>query len=206
MGCGRGYLTFAVWHLLAREFGLPEAHVTGIEARPDLVENANQLAQRLQLQGLQFQVGTIAETDPSPIDLLIALHACNTATDDALCQGVRKQAKLILVAPCCHQELRPKLVPPLILAPLLRHGLLTERLSGWLTDGLRALYLEAAGYRTKLIEFVGSEHTPKNLLLAGVRSEHPLSAPEHQQAREQIAQLKAHFGLQQLALDPLLDR
>jgi len=206
MGCGRGYLTFAVWHLLARELGLPDAIVTGVESRPELVEDANQQAQRLQLAGLRFQVGTIAETDPGPIDLLIALHACNTATDDALCQGVRKQAKLILVAPCCHQELRPKLVPPRILAPLLRHGLLAERFSEWLTDGLRALYLQAAGYRTKLIEFVGSEHTPKNLLLAGIRSEVPLSAPEHHQAREQIAQLKAHFGLPRLALDPLLDR
>ena len=103
------------------------------------------------------------------MDALIALHACDTATDDAIRRGIELGAKPIVVAPCCHKELRPQFGKPEPLAPVLRHGVMEERMAEWLTDGLRALFLEWAGYRTKVVEFISSEHTPKNLMIAAVR-------------------------------------
>jgi protein-L-isoaspartate O-methyltransferase len=204
MGCGRGYLTFAAWQLLNRQLALP-CEVVGVELRPELVTEAQAVVDRLGLGSLSFKAGSIADDASGPLDVLIALHACNTATDHALQRGVQRGARLILVAPCCHQELRPRLVPPELFAPLLEHGLFAERLSEWLTDGLRTLALEAAGYRTKVIEFVGSEHTPKNLLLAGLRSGEDASSTRRSQARGQFEALKAYFGIGPLAVESLLE-
>ncbi len=201
MGCGRGYLTFAAWQLLSRQTG-HMSDVTGIEARQELAHEAQAIAGKLGLAGLRFLSGPIAEFNPGTLDVLIALHACNTATDDAIRRGIELGARLILVAPCCHQELRPQLGKPPLFAPLLAHGILAERFSEWLTDGLRALCLEAEGYRTKLIEFVASEHTPKNLLLAAIRSDDNPALNRRNEARNEIDRLKEYFGLQRLALDP----
>lgn len=202
MGCGRGYLTFAAWQILHRQRGFP-ARVTGIEVRPTLAGEAQAVARRLGLEGLQFQTGDLASLPLAPLDILVALHACNTATDHAILRGVRLGARLILVAPCCHQEIRPQLGAPEPLAALLRHGLLAERLAEWLTDGLRALFLEWAGYRTRMLEFVASEHTAKNLLLTGTRGDSPFARRD---LRDAIVAAKAHFGIRHHALDPLLDR
>ncbi len=202
MGCGKGYLTFGAWHLLNRTLGL-RATVTGVEARPDLVEKTNAIARAIQADSLHFVAGDIASVQFGSLDGLIALHACNTATDCALARGVRLGAKLIVVSPCCHQELRPQLGHPAPLAPLLAHGILEERFSEWLTDGLRALRLQAAGYETKVIEFVASEHTARNLLIAGVRQDRPADtgAIEHQ-----ITALKEFFHLAHLASDEITPR
>ncbi|MBX3743723.1 MAG: SAM-dependent methyltransferase [Verrucomicrobiae bacterium] len=202
MGCGRGYLTFAAWHLLRRQRAFP-AEVLGVEARPELVHDANATARRLDLTGLQFIEGDIAGAVLPPLDILIALHACNTATDDAIRRGIDLGARLLIVSPCCHRELRPQLGRPEPLAPILRHGIMAERFAEWATDGLRALFLEWAGYRVKAIEFVASEHTPKNLLLAGVRQSTPFQEPA---LRQQILSLKTFLGVQNHALDPLLAR
>lgn len=200
MGCGKGYLTFGVWHLFRRVWNRP-VEMIGVEARADLVAQTNALAQRIGADGLRFEQGTIQSVQLPKLDGLIALHACNTATDDAILRGVAAQAKLIVVAPCCHQEVRPQLGHPEPLAPILKHGLMEERLAEWLTDGLRALYLEWAGYRTKVIEFVSSEHTPKNLMLAAVRVREPFSMPAQ---RERIIELQTFFGIRHHALDCLL--
>lgn len=200
MGCGRGALTFAAWQLLRRQAGF-DAHVVGLEARPELATEAAALAARLHLQGLTFEAGSIETAGLPQLDILIALHACNTATDAAIRRGIGQGARLILVAPCCHQELRPQLGAPDLLAPILRHGIMAERLAEWLTDGLRSLFLEHAGYRVKLIEFVPSTHTPKNLLLAALRSGPP---PDPDRLRTQIQALKDFFGIGHHALDPLL--
>ena len=168
MGCGKGYLTFGLWHLFARLQKQP-VQVTGVESRPDLVNTTNKLARQIGANGLEFVQGEIASVKLPPLDALIALHACNTATDDAIKRGIELGAKLIVVAPCCHKELRPQLGKPEPLAAVLRHGLMEERMAEWATDGLRALFLEWAGYRTKIMEFVGGEHTPKNLMIAAVR-------------------------------------
>jgi SAM-dependent methyltransferase len=201
MGCGKGYLTFAAWHLFHRILRLP-VRVLGVEARTDLVEFTLNAAAKLHAHGLEFRQGDIEQVELPRLDGLIALHACNTATDAAIRRGIELGAKLIVVAPCCHQELRPQIQVPSLLAPISRHGILEERLAEWLTDGLRALYLEWAGYRTKVIEFIATEHTPKNLMIAAVREGEPFTDPP---SRERIERLQAEFGIRHYALDALLN-
>jgi len=193
MGSGKGYLTFAAWHLFHRIWRKP-VRVLGVEARPDLVAAANRLARQIGADGLEFLTGTIQSVALPPVDALIALHACDTATDDAIRRGIEMNARLIVVAPCCHKQVRPQFAPPDPLAPILRHGIMAERLAEWATDGLRALHLEAAGYRTKLLEFVPSEHTPKNLMIAAVRTGRVGN-------REALEPFRNFFGIQHDALD-----
>ena len=195
MGCGKGYLTFGVWQLFSST-----ARVIGVEARPELVQAGNELAQRVHATGLEFVAGTIATVELPAVDGLIALHACDTATDDAIRRGIATGAKLILVAPCCHRQVRPQLGRPEPLAEPLRQGLLAERMAEWATDALRVLVLEWAGYRTKVIEFVASEHTPKNLMIAAIRERAPFADPA---ALARIEQFKKFFGITQHGLDGL---
>lgn len=195
MGCGKGYLTFGVWHLLRGK-----ARVIGVEARAELVQAGNELARRVHADGLEFVAGTIESVQLPALDALIALHACDTATDDAIRRGVKAGAKLIIVAPCCHRQVRPQLGRPEPLAESLRHGLLAERMSEWATDALRVLVLEWAGYRTKVIEFVASEHTPKNLMIAAIRERSPFADAA---ARERIEQFKKFYGITHHGLDEL---
>ncbi len=165
MGAGKGYLTFAT-HEFFRARGVA-AEVTGIEQRVELVEQVNRIATDLKLEGLVFSPGVIgAFALPEKLDVLIALHACDTATDDALAAGVRVGARLIVVAPCCHKEVRREFSPPEILRGVLKHGILAERQAELLTDGIRALALEAAGYDTSVFEFISNEHTGKNVMIA----------------------------------------
>jgi SAM-dependent methyltransferase len=196
MGCGKGYLTFGMWHLLRGR----NPRIIGIEQRSELVAATNELARRIGAAGLEFRTGTITSAPLPRLDALIALHACDTATDDAIVRGIRLGAKLIIVAPCCHQQVRPQLGRPAPLAEVLAHGIMSERLAEWATDGLRALCLQWAGYRTTLIEFVGGEHTPKNLMIAGTLESTPFVSDER---RERIARFKSFFGIQHHALDEL---
>jgi SAM-dependent methyltransferase len=199
MGCGKGYLTFGLWHLFARVWERP-VRVIGVEMRDELVGSTNALARQIRAEGLAFVAGTIETAALPKADALIALHACNTATDDAIRRGIELGAQLIIVAPCCHQEVRPQLGRPPPLGPVLQHGIMAERMAEWATDGLRVLFLEWAGYRTKMIEFVSTEHTPKNLMIAAVREAKPFHS---QTARERIDQFKTFFGIQHHALDSL---
>ena len=201
MGCGKGYLTFGTWHLFRRVWKRP-IRVIGVEVRADLTASTNKLAKQIKADGLEFLEGSIQSAKLPPVDALIALHACDTATDDAIRRGIELGAQLIVVAPCCHKELRPQLGQPDPLAPVLRYGVMEERLAEWTTDGLRALFLEWAGYRTKVCEFVASEHTPKNLMIAAVRE---VQAFSDQAARQRIEELKRYFGIQHHALDVLLE-
>jgi SAM-dependent methyltransferase len=200
MGCGKGYLTFGAWHLF-RRIGRRRVRMIGVEARDELIAATNQLARQIKADGLEFVSGTIESARLPSVDALIALHACDTATDDAIRRGIELGAKLIVVAPCCHKELRPQLSKPEPLAPVLHHGLMEERMAEWLTDGLRALFLEWAGYRTKVFEFVASEHTPKNLMITAVREREPFVDAG---AKKRIEELNAFFGVKQHALDSLL--
>ena len=165
MGCGKGYLTFAVAAALG-----DRARVRGIEARAELVELCDRIAREEGLDNrLTFEAGTIADTPVEKIDVLIALHACDTATDDALAKGIAAGARLLVVAPCCHKEARPQIAAPAVLARALRHGIFQERQAEFATDALRAQLLEWAGYRAQAFEFVSTEHTAKNLMIAAVR-------------------------------------
>ena len=196
MGCGKGYLTFAVHAHLRRAGGIAVS-VRGREARPELVELCNRVARETGADGLSFTAGTIADSPAEPVDILIALHACDTATDDALAQGVAAQAALLVVAPCCHREIRPQLVPPAVLAEPLRHGILRERQAEFVTDALRAALLEWAGYATSVIEFIAPEHTGKNLMLTAVRR----SSPSGQAAAaRRVRELAAFYGVRRQAL------
>ncbi len=171
MGSGKGYLTFAVAALLDNR-----ATVTGVEARPELVELCNRIARENDLAHLSFAAGRIDSfAFPAPdaagaaVDVLIALHACDTATDDALAKGIAAGARLLVVSPCCQKELRPQLVAPPVLADALRHGIFQERQAEFVTDSLRAQLLEWAGYRTKVFEFISTEHTAKNLMITAIK-------------------------------------
>ena len=200
MGAGKGYLTFAT-HEFFRARGVA-AEVTGVEQRADLVEQTNRVAAELQAGMLKFSQGTIgAFALPDNLDVLIALHACDTATDDALAAGVRAGAKLLVVSPCCQKEVRREFSPPQILRGVLRHGILEERQAELLTDGIRALALDAAGYDTSVFEFISSEHTGKNVMIAAtLRQTKKDPAP----VREELRALMEFFGLRSQRLVELM--
>lgn len=191
MGSGKGYLTFAVAHLLGAR-----ARVRGVEQRPELVALCNRIAAAHGLDGrLAFEAGTIAAAPlaSGTCDVLIALHACDTATDDALARGLAAGARLLVVAPCCQKELRPQLAAPPVLADALRHGIFQERHAEFVTDALRAQLLECAGYRTKVFEFISTEHTAKNLMIAAVKTRAP-DAPDSERAAR-LRAFAAFYGI-----------
>lgn len=191
-GSGKGYLTFALAHLLG-----PGFRVRGLEARPELVTFCNQVAERHGLRDrLNFVAGRLDPSQDEGCDLLIALHACDTATDDALALGIRAGARLLVVAPCCQHELRSALEAPPGLEPVWRHGIFRERHAEFATDALRALLLEWAGYATQVAEFTGAEHTAKNLLLSGLRQRRPGDAGKADAVRE----FAAAYGIRTQAL------
>lgn len=200
MGCGKGYLTFAAWHVLRRQLGF-DARLVGVDAQAGVIESSMALARRVGAAELDFRIGTILDAHLPRLDALMALHACNDATDHALLRGVNLGAKLIVVAPCCHKDLRRQLGDPPPLAPVLEHGLFKEHFAQWLTDGLRTLAMEAAGYRVRVAEFVAPEHTPRNTLLAGI---HQPNRARQARAAQQYRDIKAWAGLASLAIDALL--
>ncbi len=197
MGSGSGYLTFALYDHLSETLGL-EVTVTGVELRKKLVDRGNAIAAENSFHALRFVEGYIDDFQPERIDMLIALHACDTATDDALKKGVDAGAKLLVVAPCCQKQVRRDMSPPPVLQPFLGNGILLERQAAMLTDSLRALLLEASGYKTKLFEFIPLEHTAKNVMITAVRGR-PRPA-----AREEVARLKETFGVERHRLEELL--
>jgi len=199
MGCGKGYLTFAAYDCLRLIVGpQAQAQALGIEARTELVASCNQIAAKHGLTGLGFHAGDIADAPLERMDVLLALHACDTATDDALARGIRAGAALILVSPCCHKELRPQLRAPAFLQGALRHGILLEREAEFVTDALRASLLEWAGYDTRVFEFIATEHTSKNLMIAGIKRRHHGPAAD---SERQVRELAGAYGIrsQQLA-------
>jgi len=194
MGCGKGYLTFAVATLLG-----PRASVRGIESRPELVKLCNEVAQQHGLASrLTFTAGAIRENTLPATDVLIALHACDTATDDALAQGVAGGAKLIVVAPCCHKEARAQITAPPALKDALRYGIFQERQAEFVTDALRASLLEWAGYDTRVFEFISTEHTAKNLMIAAVKAR-ARGLPGDARA-ERVRALARAYGIRSQAL------
>jgi len=199
-GSGKGYLTFAVHDHLRSQAGV-DAQVTGVELRGDMVRLGNAVAQKLGLQGLRFDEGDVSTRCAEPIDVMIALHACDTATDHAIHHGLRGGAAVILCSPCCHKQLRPQLLSPHPLRPILQHGVHLGQHAEMLTDGLRALLLEACGYDTQVFEFVALEHTQKNKMILAVRR--PDARPAAASGR-QIDDLKAFYGIRDHCLETLL--
>ena len=194
-GCGKSYLTFAIHHLLTAVHGR-EVEIVGLDLKDDVVAACAALATRSGSAGLRFERGEIGSFDAGEkVDLVVSLHACDTATDDALAQAVRWQADAILAVPCCQKEAYRQLESSL-LAPLLRHGLAKERLAALVTDTLRAQLLELQGYRTQLVEFVPLEHTAKNVLIRAVKG-----APAGADVRRAYEDFRDALGLK-----PTLER
>ena len=199
-GSGKGYLTFALHDYLRHTLGLP-AQVAGVELRPDMVTLCNGAARRLGLAGLRFEQGDVRTVVPEAIDIMIALHACDTATDFAIHTGVRAGAQIIMCSPCCHKELRPQLLQPHPLRPILKHGVHLGQQAEMLTDSLRALLLDACGYDTQVFEFVSLEHTNKNKMILAVKRADAKPAAE---AWQQVDTLKAFYGIRDQCLETLL--
>ncbi|MBI3861228.1 MAG: SAM-dependent methyltransferase [Planctomycetia bacterium] len=201
-GCGKSYLTFALHHLLTDIHGRP-VRIVGLDRKADVMAECAGIAARLGCRGLEFRQGDIATHHESePVDLAVSLHACDTATDDALAQAVRWQSRVILAVPCCQHELAGQ-IDCAELAPLLRHGILHEQFAALATDGLRSLALEACGYATQIVEFIDLEHTAKNLLIRAVRRDR--ADPELHAARlAEYCALQRLLGIKSSYLDAAL--
>lgn len=170
-GCGKSYLTFAIYYYLKVLKGYP-VRITGLDLKEDVIRHCNELAVKYGYDKLEFLCGDIAYYDGcSQVDMVVTLHACDTATDYALAKSVGWGAKVILSVPCCQHELNKQMKNDL-LSPVLHYGILKERMAALMTDGLRAQILEANGYRTQILEFIDMAHTPKNLLIRAVYNGH----------------------------------
>lgn len=203
MGCGKGYLTFALYDYLQNKLNKTPT-VTGIELRNDLVEKCNGIAAKTGFKNLHFIQGAIEQASLPTIDMLIALHACDTATDEAIFKGIQANASIIVCAPCCHKQIRKQITPDNALQHITKHGILLERQAEMVTDSIRALILEAFGYKTKVFDFIATEHTPKNILIVGTKRE-KFSADDKENNLEKIAALKKMFNIKQHHLEKLMD-
>jgi SAM-dependent methyltransferase len=201
MGSGKGYLTFAAYDYFSNIRGT-KVSVIGVDTKQALAELGNSVASASGFDGLRFAVGNITDFPVEEVDILIALHACDTATDEALYKAIAGNAQLILAAPCCQKEIRPQIKPPKMLKDVLKHGIMMERTAETVTDALRSLLLERSGYSTRLFEFVPMEHTAKNIMLVGTRQSAP-KPPE--MFDEQISQLKNFYGIDHQRLETLMN-
>lgn len=168
-GCGKSYLTFAMYYYLKELKGF-QINVIGLDLKEDVIKHCNQLAEKYEYNNLHFLVGDIASyKGVNKVDMVVTLHACDTATDYALYKAIEWEAEVILSVPCCQHELN-KQIKNDILSPILHYGLIKERLAALATDALRAELLEAVGYKSQILEFIDMEHTPKNILIRAVRN------------------------------------
>lgn len=200
-GSGKGYLTFAIHDFLRNALNV-EARVTGIERREDLVRLCNEVAGRYEIDGLCFRQGDLKSYTPETIHILIALHACDTATDLAIHMGIRSGAEIIMCSPCCHKQIRPQMRPPPIMEPMLQFGIHLGQEAEMVTDSLRALLLEAHGYTTQIFEFISLEHTSKNKMLLATKHSKTV---DRKGILEKILKIKTFYGIQEHCLETLLE-
>ena len=200
MGSGKGYLTFALYDYLTNQ-RKRNVTIKGIELREELVDFCNKTAKECGFEGLSFVRQTIQEYQPKKIDILIALHACDTATDDALAKAISANAQLVITAPCCHKQIRQQLKGKEQESPILKYGIFKERQFEMVTDTIRALLLEKNQYATKVFEFISIEHTPKNVMLVGQKSN---KKPDVEKLTKKINDLKNEYGIESHYLEGLL--
>ena len=217
MGAGKGYLTFALYEYLTQRCKY-DIEMEGVEIRPDLVVKINEIIKESNLKDFRFvessidsyQLSAVSCQQPiansqqptanSQLDVLIALHACNTATDDAIIKGIESGAKLIICAPCCHKQIRQEMEKSKIVDPITRYGIFLERQAVMITDAIRALIMEYYGYKTQVMEFIEMEHTPKNILLVGRKSDAPV---DKEAILKQIEALKKQYGIEKHYLEKI---
>jgi SAM-dependent methyltransferase len=192
MGSGKGYLTFALYDYLHNKLGL-NVKIVGIDQREELTELCNKASRQCGFENLRFECKSIEEYKEKKIDILIALHACDTATDDAIQKGIASNAALIICAPCCHKQIRQQLKGKEQKNSMLKYGIFKERFFEMVTDTIRALILEKKQYETKIFEFISNEHTRKNIMLAGIRS--PKKANE-KMISDEIDSIKKEYGIE----------
>ncbi len=203
MGSGKGYLTFALFDYLVNTAKI-KVEMTGVEMRNDLVIKCNSIAETVGFTGLSFIEGSISSVELEAPDILIALHACNTATDDAIYRGIKANAKVIMCSPCCHKQVRRDMETEGILSEITQFGILAERQAEIITDTIRSLVLEAFGYKTNISEFIATEHTPKNLLISAVKRRNLSTELPDMKVIERINQLRKLFSVKQHYLQELL--
>jgi len=199
MGSGKGYLTFALYDYLVHQRKM-EVSITGIELRKELVDFCNQTAQACGFENLKFENKAIQEYKTKKLDVLIALHACDTATDDAIFKGMKANAELIITAPCCHKQIRQQVKGKEQQSPILKYGIFKERQFEMVTDTLRALILEKNQYSTNIFEFISNEHTRKNVMLAATKSS---KKADIDGLTSKIAEIKNDFGVEEHYLESL---
>ena len=226
MGAGKGYLTFALYEYLTQNCKYDIA-MEGVEIRPDLVAKINEIIKESNLKDFRFVESSIEDfvcqqdnkttrqqdnktnnslthrlVDSLTLDVLIALHACNTATDDAIIKGIESGAKLIICAPCCHKQIRQEMEKSKVVDAITRYGIFMERQAVMITDTIRALILEYFGYKTQVMEFIEMEHTPKNVLLVGRKVGEP-SVEEKASILKEINNLKERYGIEKHYLEKI---
>lgn len=195
-GCGKSYLTFALYHYLVNILNL-DVNIVGLDLKEDVIKFCNEVAQDLNYEKLKFIHGDIEKFEGAQdVDMVVTLHACDTATDAALVKAIGWNAKIILSVPCCQHEFYDKIENP-ILEPMLKHGIIKEKLSSLVTDSLRANVLEILGYQVQLLEFIDMEHTPKNILIRGIKDD----AKDNKGAIKKYIEFKKFWGLEELYIE-----
>ena len=201
MGSGKGYLTFATYDYLNQTLKI-KANIVGVEIRDELVALCNTIAKKCGYENLSFHKGDIKSYPSTKTDVLIALHACDTATDDAIYKGITSNAAVIITAPCCHKQIRKELDITNDLKEIVKYGILKERQAEIVTDTLRGLMLENYGYKTQIFEFIADAHTHKNVMIVGVKKKN--KELEKDKFIEKINDLKKMFGIKEFYLENLL--
>jgi hypothetical protein len=201
MGSGKSYMTFALYDYFSNKLH-KKVFIKGIEQRDELIKLSNRIANECEFFGLKFETGTIENLKVDKADIVVALHACDTATDDAIIKALQIEAEIIVLAPCCQKYLRKRIVSPEFMKGIIKDGILVERLAVLLTDGLRALMLEYSGYKTKVFEFISSEHTSKNTMITAVKKSSVLNKKEEK--LNEVNLIKKEFQLEDFYLDKLL--
>ena len=200
MGAGKGYLTFALYDHLKNNLSI-NAEVVGVEIRQELIDLCNGISKKVGFEKLHFESGFIENYQLEKTDILIALHACDTATDDAIFKGIQAEAELIICAPCCHKQIRKQISNNNAFHSILQHGILKERQAEIVTDTIRALLLEAAGYQTKVFEFISTEHTGKNVMIVGQKRNSDFDKNDF---LKKVGDLKTTFGIEYHYLEKLM--
>jgi len=200
-GSGKSYLTFAIHDYFVNKLR-KNTETIGIEERAELTDLSNSAAAECDFSGLQFITGTILDIPARQTDIVTALHACDTATDDAIAKALQQNAEIIILAPCCQKYVRNEMKIPASLKSIFNHGIFEEHIASFVTDGLRSLMLESFGYKTKVFEFISQEHTSKNIMITAVK--HELDPVVRKEKLAEIEQIKSEFGLKDFYLDKII--